>query len=108
MARLRLIDGVQRVSLEDSAKGQLEAKTAGSTVSDGAAAGGSTGDCRGGHAKFPDFNVDVFFTPTATAPAASTTTAAATTPATGASSSTPASTGTPATTSVPSSGGTTP
>jgi Tfp pilus assembly protein PilN len=56
IARLRLVDGVQRVSLEDSTKGQ---ESTGTTVSDAGTAGG--GDCRGGHAKFPVFNVDVFF-----------------------------------------------
>jgi Tfp pilus assembly protein PilN len=108
MARLRLIDGVQRVSLEDSTKGQLTANSSGSTVAEGG--GGSSGDCRGGHANFPIFNVDVFFAQTSNVPSSnpgtgSTTTAAATS---GASSSTPASTATPASTSVPSSGGTTP
>jgi Tfp pilus assembly protein PilN len=56
IARLRLVDGVQRVSLEDSTKGQ---ESTGTTVTDTGSAGG--GDCRGGHAKFPVFNVDVFF-----------------------------------------------
>lgn len=58
IARLRLIDGVQRVTLEDSTKGQETTGTAAPTTSAG---GASTGDCRGGHAKFPIFNVDVFF-----------------------------------------------
>jgi Tfp pilus assembly protein PilN len=99
IARLRLIDGVQRVSLEDSTKGQESAS--GASVTTSASSAGS-GDCRGGHAKFPIFNVDVFFTQMAAPPVASPGAAA------GASSTTPASTGTPATTSVPSSGGTTP
>jgi hypothetical protein len=105
MARLRLIDGVQRVSLEDSTKGQLAATSTGTPVS---VSSGGSGDCRGGHANFPVFNVDVFFEQTSAVPtsiAGTATTAAATS---GASSSTPASTATPATTSVPSSGGTTP
>jgi Tfp pilus assembly protein PilN len=110
IARLRLIDGVQRVSLEDSTKGEVQAASSAAGTSDG----GSGSDCRGGHNGFPIFNVDVFFAQTAAAPAATagaTATAAATTPATGASpasTSTPASTATPATTSAPSSGGTTP
>jgi Tfp pilus assembly protein PilN len=58
IARLRLVDGVQRVSLEDSTKGQ---ESAGASISDAGAGGG--GDCRGGHAKFPLFNVAVFFVP---------------------------------------------
>jgi Tfp pilus assembly protein PilN len=104
MARLRLIDGVQRVSLEDSTKGQLTVKSAGSTVS----GGGASGDCRGGHANFPVFNVDVFFTQTSALPTSNPGTATTAAATSGASSSTPASTATPATTSVPSSGGTTP
>ncbi|HEX5923919.1 MAG TPA: PilN domain-containing protein, partial [Baekduia sp.] len=52
IARLRLVDGVQRVSLEDSTKGQ-ESANSGTTVGD--AGTGATGDCRGGHAKFPVF-----------------------------------------------------
>ncbi|MET0604172.1 MAG: PilN domain-containing protein [Baekduia sp.] len=57
IARLRLVDGVQRVSLEESTKGQESTGT--TTVTDAGSSGG--GDCRGGHAKFPVFNVDVFF-----------------------------------------------
>jgi Tfp pilus assembly protein PilN len=97
IARLRLIDGVQRVSLEDSTKGQ-ESTSTGTTVSD---ASGASGDCRGGHAKFPIFNVDVFFEQsgaavststgtTATASATSALPASTTVPAGTASSTTPA------------------
>ncbi|HWI75018.1 MAG TPA: PilN domain-containing protein [Baekduia sp.] len=68
IARLRLIDGVQRVTLEDSTKGQ-EAQ-GGSSSSN--ATSGSTGDCRGGHSKFPIFNVDVFFEQGSTVPSAGT------------------------------------
>jgi Tfp pilus assembly protein PilN len=98
MAHLRQIDGVQRVALEDSTK------------ADGANAGTGATDCRGGHAHFPIFNVDVFYEPSANGvptPTAGTQTAAATTTA---SSSAPATTTAPGTTSstVPSSGGTTP
>lgn len=53
IARLRLIDGVQRVTLEDSTKGSAD--------SEGTSDGSSATDCRGGHSKFPIFNVDVFF-----------------------------------------------
>jgi Tfp pilus assembly protein PilN len=117
LTRLRQVDGVDQVSLEDSTKG-----AAGS----GGSSGG--GDCRGGHAKYPLFNVDVFFKQDAAALAASTATTATTTaPAstdanttnvsgtptavtasqvTPVTSSTPASTGTPATTSTPASSGT--
>jgi Tfp pilus assembly protein PilN len=65
IARLRLIDGVQRVSLEDSTKGDESTNTAGPVASDAGSSG--SGDCRGGHAKFPIFNVDVFFEPNGTA-----------------------------------------
>jgi Tfp pilus assembly protein PilN len=97
IARLRLIDGVQRVTLEDSSKGQESSSgSSGDAASSGAAA---DGDCRGGHAKFPIFNVDVFFeqgtaiatgTTGATAGGASSTTPASTTSST-ASSTVPAS-----------------
>jgi Tfp pilus assembly protein PilN len=97
MARMRLIDGVTRVSLDNAAKGD---ETGGAT----SAAGAASGDCRGGHAKFPQFSMVVFFESAATVPvappagaSASTTTPAST------STTTPAST---APTSAP--GGTTP
>ncbi|MCW2983301.1 MAG: hypothetical protein JWR63_871 [Conexibacter sp.] len=97
IARLRLIDGVQRVTLEDSTKGQ---EASGSTGDSAPSAG--SGDCRGGHAKFPIFNVDVFFEPGSTVPSATTATTAGGT----ASSTTPANTTTPSTasTTVPASG----
>jgi Tfp pilus assembly protein PilN len=98
IARLRLIDGVQRVTLEDSTKGQ---ETSGSAGDSAPGAGG--GDCRGGHAKFPIFNVDVFFEQGSTVAPGTATTAATTGTA---SSTTPANTTTPSTasTTVPASG----
>jgi Tfp pilus assembly protein PilN len=114
MARMRLIDGVQRVSLEDSAKGAPAQKTSGAApASDG---GSNTSDCRGGSGHFPQFKAVVFFEPSAAAlPATGTTPTAGTT----ASSTTPASTttaagapaassSTPSTTSSAASGGVTP
>ncbi len=92
IARLRLVDGVQRVSLEDSTKGQEPTGAANTAVSEASSVG--TGDCRGGHAKFPIFNVDVFFVPNGTA--IPTTTGSATTAA--ATSSVPGSTTAPGTT----------
>jgi Tfp pilus assembly protein PilN len=80
IARLRLVDGVQRVSLEDSTKGQESAGGAKTATIDAGSVG--SGDCRGGHAKYPVFNVDVFFTPNGAAVptvGATTTTASATT-----------------------------
>lgn len=88
MARMRLIDGVQRVSLEDAEKGDS---------SGGSSAGG--GDCRGGHEQFPQFSMVVFFGQQPAVPAAGATTAVAT------STTTPAST---TSTTTPASGGTTP
>jgi Tfp pilus assembly protein PilN len=52
ISRLRLMDGVQRVSLADSAKADQSASGGG---------GGSGDDCRHGHANFPQFDVVVFF-----------------------------------------------
>jgi Tfp pilus assembly protein PilN len=110
MARMRLIDGVQRVSLESSEKGDNASAGGGSAD----VSGGS--DCRGGSRHFPQFNIVVFFDAqaTPTAPAGTTQTAAATTAAGAASTATPsstpaASTATPATPTTPAaSGGTTP
>lgn len=63
MSRLRTMDGVTRVTLQDSAKG-----TAGQApASTGSATGGSSGNCASG----PSFHLVVFFSPLATvAPAA--------------------------------------
>jgi Tfp pilus assembly protein PilN len=66
LTRMRLIDGVQRVSLQSSQK----TGTAG-----GAAAGGAGGDCTYGHSEYPQFNLVVFFDAVAPpAPAATPTT----------------------------------
>lgn len=91
ITRLRLIDGVQRVTLEDSSKGN---QGGGAGVSD---SGGGT-DCRGGHAKYPIFNADVFFEQTGAAVSTSTGTAATASATTAASSASPSSTTTPSTT----------
>ena len=109
MSRLRLIDGVQRVSLEDSTK---NASSSGASGASGGAAGGS--DCRGGSSHFPLFNIVVFYNaPAATVPVTggTTQTASAVTPS--ASSTTPApgataSSTTPSTTTPAASGGVTP
>jgi Tfp pilus assembly protein PilN len=101
MARLRLIDGVQRVSLEDSTK-NTPSSGAASTGPSGAAGGGS--DCRGGSSHFPLFKLVVFYdAPTASVPVTGGTAATASAVTPSASSATPASTTTPA-----ASGGVTP
>lgn len=92
ITRLRLIDGVQRVTLEDASKGDQSATTTGG----GDSAGGS--DCRGGHAKFPIFNADIFFEQSGPAVSTSTGTAATASATTAASSASPSSTTTPSTT----------
>jgi Tfp pilus assembly protein PilN len=108
MARLRLIDGVQRVSLEDSTK----TESSGGAVGD---AGGGSSDCRGGSSHFPLFKIVVFYEEQANAVpvAGSTTQTASATTGSTASSTTPAATGaasstTPSTTSSAASGGVTP
>jgi Tfp pilus assembly protein PilN len=108
MARLRLIDGVQRVSLEDSTK-NMASGAAG--ISDGGPGGT---DCRGGSSHYPLFNIVVFYDQPAVAvtPAggiaqtasATSSTASSTSPAATAA---PSST-TPSTTSSAASGGVTP
>lgn len=54
MARLRTLQGVQRVSLASSEKTESQS---GSATTDG----GSSGDCRNGDARFPQFQIVVFF-----------------------------------------------
>lgn len=60
ISRLRLMTGVQRVSLSDSSKQD----------------GSGGGDCRNGNANFPQFQLVVFFAPIPTASAAAATPAA--------------------------------
>jgi Tfp pilus assembly protein PilN len=102
MASLRLIDGVQRVSLEDSTKNTPSADDGGATSPSGSASSGD--DCRGRSSHFPLFKLVVFYdAPTTSVPVTGGTaaTASAVTPAP--SSATPASSTTPA-----ASGGVTP
>jgi Tfp pilus assembly protein PilN len=103
MARLRLIDGVQRVSLEDSTKAL-------SGSADGASSGSTGGsDCRGTSSHFPLFNIVVFYdAPSATVPVTGGTTQTASATSPSGSSSTPASSTTPSTTTPAASGGVTP
>ena len=104
LARLRLADGVQRVSLEDSTKGTQSAVSSGSSA---VASGGGSGDCRGGHAKYPQFNVDIWFNAPSTTVAATTGTTSTGTTTTAADTSAASST-TPATTAAPASTSTAP
>lgn len=69
MARMRLIDGVDRVTLTSSEKGD-EAAVGGGAASDSAA---DSGDCRAGSDQYPKFDLIVFFEPLETATAAATT-----------------------------------
>jgi Tfp pilus assembly protein PilN len=102
MARLRLIDGVQQVSLQDSTK------TSNSTGGAGDSAG--SGDCTGGSSHFPKFSIVVFYKQPVAAPSAT----GGTTPASSvtSSSTTPGSTTAPGSTapasSTAASGGSTP
>jgi Tfp pilus assembly protein PilN len=64
VSRLRLMDGVLRVSLVDSAKGAASAVGGG-----GAPAAGGGGDCRHGDAHFPQFDLVIFFDALPSAPA---------------------------------------
>lgn len=75
MARVRLVQGVTRVSLASSVRNDQAATTSapssgGSTGS--SAAGGST-DCRNGSSKFPEFQMVVFFSALPGAPGRATT-----------------------------------
>ena len=103
MARMRLIDGVQRVSLQDSAKNDVTGSSAG--VTSGAVGGD---DCRGASSHFPQFHMVVFFNQPANGSVATTATGGQA--VTASSTTTPASTTTPGSTtsSSPATGGTTP
>jgi len=59
MSRLRQVDGVTRVSLASSEKGESEGGGAG-PASGGSGQGGS-GDCRNGSSRYPQFQVVIFF-----------------------------------------------
>jgi len=80
IARMRQVDGVQRVSLSSSEK----TDTAGGASAPGGGGGG--GDCRNGSDRFPKFELVVFFraieAPAAAAPAAAVPGAPATTTST--------------------------
>jgi len=56
LTRMRLIDGVTRVALQSSVKGDAAA---------GGGGGGGGGDCRQGDARFPQFALVVYFDQTA-------------------------------------------
>ncbi|HWI23222.1 MAG TPA: hypothetical protein VNT22_11495, partial [Baekduia sp.] len=58
MARMRLLDGVQRVTLTGSEKAEM----GGGATGDSAAGGG---DCRAGSDQYPKFDLIVFFKPIA-------------------------------------------
>jgi Tfp pilus assembly protein PilN len=103
MARLRLIDGVQQVSLQDSTKS--------STSGGGTGDAGGGGDCTGGSSHFPKFDVVVFYhqpagaTPAAGATATTAATSSSTTPG---STTAPGTTATASSTTSAASGGSTP
>jgi Tfp pilus assembly protein PilN len=90
LTRLRLISGVQRVSLASSSKSDSVATGSASSGDSGGggAGGGGSDDCRHGSAKFPKFSLVIFFN----APPASTLPGA--TGATGGTGGTPPSAGT--------------
>ena len=63
LTRLRLITGVQRVSLASSIKSDTAVAGNASSADSGAAAGGGSDDCRHGSRKFPKFSMVIFFNP---------------------------------------------
>jgi Tfp pilus assembly protein PilN len=76
LTRLRLITGVQRVSLASSSKSDTAVLGSASSSDSGAAGAGGAGgsdDCRHGSRKFPKFSLVIFFdaTPAATLPGTS-------------------------------------
>lgn len=102
ISRLRLMTGVVRVALVDATKDD-------SSTGGGGGAGG--GDCRYGHANFPQFGIVVFFAPLPAVPAPTTPDASGATAGTSASSTAPAAGAAPSaspaasTTPAPSAGG---
>lgn len=76
LTRLRLITGVQRVSLASSSKSDTAVVGSASAATTGAAGGGASAgsdDCRHGSGQFPKFSLVIFFNPApvATLPGAS-------------------------------------
>lgn len=114
VSRLRVMNGVTRVSLGDAQKSDTASTGAAPTsASGGGGSGGSGGsgsvDCRNGSTKFPQFDVIVFYEPLAGgAPASATPGAGATPAAASASTSTPAKPSTSGTTPSQSSSASTP
>jgi Tfp pilus assembly protein PilN len=92
---LRLIDGVQRVALAQSAKATLSSGS-------GTSGGGDSGDCRHGHANFPEFDLVIFFKPLPALPSTGAATAGGAVPA---ATTAPAGTTTPAPTGTSPAGG---
>jgi Tfp pilus assembly protein PilN len=97
ISRLRLMHGVDRVSLADSTKGDSSSGGVGVGAGGG---GGAGGDCRHGHGNFPQFDLVVFFDPIPAVPAPSTPGA---TPASGAPAAAPAGGAQPAASTTPAS-----
>ena len=58
MGRMRLVDGVDRASLQSSVKG---AETTPTAAASGDQASSASGDCRRGRARFPQFSIVIFF-----------------------------------------------
>lgn len=81
ISRLRLMTGVVRVSLSDSAKAEAGGA--------GGGGGGGGGDCRNGNATFPQFGIVVFFEPPPTVAPPADAAATAQPASTGVSSATP-------------------
>lgn len=94
VSHLRLLRGVERVSLADSVKADAISGGGGDS---GGGGGGSSDDCRHGHGDFPQFNIVIFFAPLPAAPSPAPAPAAATTA--------PAAAATPGTTAPASSTG---
>jgi Tfp pilus assembly protein PilN len=80
ISSLRRIDGVERVSLSSSQKLDKGSASDGgsSTASTGDA--GSSGDCRNGNARYPQFSMTLFFSTPKTTPSGAQTASATTTP----------------------------
>jgi Tfp pilus assembly protein PilN len=79
ISSLRRIDGVERVSLSSSQKLD-QGSAAGGAGSSSGGDSGSSGDCRNGNARYPQFSMTLFFATPTTTPSGAQTTSATTTP----------------------------
>lgn len=80
ISSLRRIDGVERVSLSSSQKLDKGSANDGGSSTASTGDSGSSGDCRNGNARYPQFSMTLFFSTPKTTPSGAQTASATTTP----------------------------